>query len=57
MEYDKCSETLHTFQVTRETHDDKDMLFSDITYMALRMSHTVQDTDVTSYHMNTLHEH
>lgn len=29
MEYDKCSETLHTFQVTRETHDDKDMLFSD----------------------------
>ena len=66
MEYDKCSETLHTFQVTRETHDDEDMLFSDditwrkrhvilrwhiITYMALRMSHTVQDTDVTSYHM------
>ena len=34
-----------------EKHMTIKTCYSQITYMALRMSHTVQDTDVTSYHM------
>ena len=65
MEYDKCSETLHTFQVTRETHDDKDMLFSDdikhTWHFVCLIRHKIQMWPLITWSeqglLNTLHEH